>query len=126
MEMKILDPNFLDVGKHFLWFYLAFIAILVCFARTTKPYGFDHLLIGILLIGIGMGTLKLALSLDLLMETMADARAMTKTGEQDARQMWAYLRLSIPILAFSFGTRFVGNWVSTERPARKRDALLDD
>lgn len=116
-EATIWSPDFFRMGATFLPWGIGAISIFVFGAKGTKPYEFMHLFCGLFLIFFGMATLSIALMNKSLMATLAEQNAMTKDAKELGEMMWVSIQLSVPLLSFAFGTRFVGNWVSTERPA---------
>jgi len=112
----IWDHSFFEAGKAFLSWSILAILLFVFMAKGTKPYEWNHLFCGMVLIGLGIADLGIALMNKTLMVTLFENHALSSNAKQDGEQMWSAVQLSLPALALAFGTRFVGNWVTAERP----------
>lgn len=117
VALSIWNPEFEAAAQALLPYAFFVITLFVFFAKLNEPYKCAHLLCGIVLILVGIFSLEIALMNKTLMSVLFETQAITKNARELADLRWSVFQIAIPALSFSFGTRFVGNWVTASRPA---------
>lgn len=118
MELSIWSPDFVSVHK---WFFGVFAAGTISFvvgARSFEPYRFGHMLCGVALVMLGVGSLAVVITNKDLIDTLVDAKMMTNEVRDTANLIGSILQITMPAIALSLGTRFIGNWVTMRPPER--------
>ena len=117
--LSIWNPEYVVAAQALLPYCLWGIAVFVCFAKLSEPYQFGHLCCGLFLIFFGMLSLELVFASKEHLSIMLDAKNISKDAKEFGSLRWDIFQISVPALSFSFGTRFVGNWVTAKRPAKR-------
>lgn len=116
MELSIWSPDFVAVHE---WFFGVFAAATVAFvlgARSFEPYQAGHLLCGVVLVLLGIMFLAVVIINGDLVNTLVDAKMMGNKARDDANLVASIIKITVPAIAFSLGTRFIGNWVTMRPP----------
>lgn len=118
MELSIWSPDFVAMHKWFFGIFLMGTVGFVIGARSFEPYQFGHLLCGMALVALGVGSLAVVLVNKDLANFLVDARMMMNEARDAANLVGTVIQVTMPAIAFSLGTRFIGNWVTMRPPDR--------
>lgn len=116
MELSIWSPDFVAVHKWFFGIFAVGTVSLVLLARSFEPYKVLHMLCGVALMMLGVGSLAFVIVNTDLVNTLVNAKMMGDEARDDANLIASILQITMPAIAFSLGTRFIGNWVTMRPP----------
>ena len=118
MELSIWSPDFVSLHK---WFFGVFAVGTISFvvgARSFEPYRLGHMLCGVAPVMLGVGSLAVVITNKDLVNTLVDAKMMANEVRDATNLVGSVLQITLPAIAFSLGTRFIGNWVTMRPPER--------
>jgi hypothetical protein len=82
------------------------------------------MLCGVALVMLGVGSLAVVITNKGLIDTIVDAKMMTNEVRDTANLIGSILQITMTAIAFSLGTRFIGNWVTVNRPGFRGGHLV--
>jgi hypothetical protein len=118
MSYKIWDSDLASIYQGYFLLAVCLIVILLSVVKNTKQHELGHLVGGVLLIFCG-GTIWLLMSSGAaLIDVLHEAKRIGFESASVATRYLEMMRLLLPTISVAFGTRFVGNWVTSEKPVK--------